>query len=681
MNLPKINVSSRILRRYVIVALLSLIYCVNIVAPAVTYSISDAEYASLVNDSTFYDPLSSEACSLDGVVSNIGLPKGSKIYMLGDSITVLSKTALAAAYATAGYQVTGINADGGRAISKDTGGTQPTGLQAVIDDSTLIQGSDAVVVALGTNSGTEDLNVQIPALVKLIREQKSGVPIYWVNLFYTAPSRDARNAIITANATAADGTRVYNIIDMTKTAIELEPTDGTHPTTVGQPQFAQAVINGLVTSSSGSSSTVNSTITFGEGVWTTGSGIYQSGLQPPYSIEQWAISVLKNISLKSGLPESTMVTQQKTLALVAWAHAEGGGVDGHNGDFNPLNTKGGSGELGGVNQGNASTDSNSNGFPTFDKGVEGITRGLFNRYQTRVGSTLIKPVMTPEELIEAVAGDFYSTTGSNSINRLEAQYPGNKAWAMLSVTGFNYGGGIGDRAEYLDDMLGALEVVRGNYAKYAGKLLNGSVGTPAPLVFSATGATGASVSAGGACGISQPAAGKASEYIKDCGVNGGNANIACVAINELVGVPYSQASRAAATDPTPKFLDCSALTGMAVFRAFGTDLGGICSADYLSNRNFETIDIQSIQPGDFIGRGASCAGTGGSGHIAIVVSYDRATKKLITIESSSENYPSGLRGIGGEGGYNVGLAVDGNGTYEWAVRYIGPKNLDVGVHD
>jgi hypothetical protein len=180
-----------------------------------------------------------------------------------------------------------------------------------------------------------------------------------------------------------------------------------------------------------------------------------------------------------------------------------------------------------------------------------------------------------------------------------------------------------------------------------------------------------------ACGGSSlTAAGSASEYIADCGVNGGNAAIACTAINQLMGLPYSRPNRAAPTDPDPKFLDCSALVSMAIYRTFGTDLGGICSVDFLSNVNFETIDVGTIRPGDLVGRGVAC---GGAGHIAIVVSYDPVTKKLITVETGSPKYPSGLRGIGGPGGYDVGLEIDGKGSYEWAVRYSGPKILREGA--
>ncbi len=182
----------------------------------------------------------------------------------------------------------------------------------------------------------------------------------------------------------------------------------------------------------------------------------------------------------------------------------------------------------------------------------------------------------------------------------------------------------------------------------------------------------------GSCGeITTQSTGTAASYIEDCSVNNGNAAIACTAINQLTGVSYSQALRASATDTSPEYLDCSALTGMAIYRTFGVDLKGLCSLGYLTNSNFEIIDVKDVKPGDFVGKGTICGENddGIAGHIAIVISYDTIEKKLITVETGSEKYLSGIRGNGEAGTYNVGFAIDGNGNYTWAVRYIGEKTL------
>jgi hypothetical protein len=64
---------------------------------------------------------------------------GSSIYVLGDSITVLSRDEITELVENSekGFSLSKINADGGRAITYDSGGNPPAppGLQAVTDDA------------------------------------------------------------------------------------------------------------------------------------------------------------------------------------------------------------------------------------------------------------------------------------------------------------------------------------------------------------------------------------------------------------------------------------------------------------------------------------------------------------------------------------------------------------------
>jgi hypothetical protein len=67
------------------------------------------------------------------------------------------------------------------------------------------------------------------------------------------------------------------------------------------------------------------------------------------TIREWAIDVLKLLAKNAQVPESNTVTEEHILALVVWAHKEGGGVTvGENtspATFNPLNTKFSSGSI------------------------------------------------------------------------------------------------------------------------------------------------------------------------------------------------------------------------------------------------------------------------------------------------------------------------------------------------
>lgn len=178
---------------------------------------------------------------------------------------------------------------------------------------------------------------------------------------------------------------------------------------------------------------------------------------------------------------------------------------------------------------------------------------------------------------------------------------------------------------------------------------------------------------------------KAATYLTDCGANGGNASIACTAINQLGGITYGNGGiinpgiSAGPTVLAPKFLDCSGLTNMAIYRTFGVALN-LCSQDYLTNSNFTPLaDTRDVQPGDFIGLGGAC-GLGGGGHVGIVVSYDRVKKLLVTFEATGSSV-SGIRGLAPS--YRVYLSADGftkNPSYTWAVRYVGPKVLQPGAN-
>jgi cell wall-associated NlpC family hydrolase len=186
-------------------------------------------------------------------------------------------------------------------------------------------------------------------------------------------------------------------------------------------------------------------------------------------------------------------------------------------------------------------------------------------------------------------------------------------------------------------------------------------------------------------GTGTPNTGASAQYIPDCTVNNGNAQIACVAIDTMLGIPYRngystrpgcRVQPSASNDPNPTQLDCSAFTSMAVYRAFGTNAPR-SSVAYLTSPLFEVVgdtrngnsgNIRDIQPGDLVGRGVcASSGQGCNGHIGIVVSYDPATGDLVTAETDSCNLPSRVE-------TGKGLAIDGGGgTYTWAVRYIGPQ--------
>jgi len=175
------------------------------------------------------------------------------VYMLGDSISVLSLQQLTNSFQQKHITPVKINADGGRAINTDTGPPGTSGKQAVTDDGNLdnkpggvnvIKDADIAVVALGTNSKYEDLSVEIPNLVNMIRQAKPEIPIYWVNLFYTTPTtptRDDRNKVIKDQESKIKN---FKVIDTVSANIKLS-SDRTHPEGEGLYQFAEVVAKGV----------------------------------------------------------------------------------------------------------------------------------------------------------------------------------------------------------------------------------------------------------------------------------------------------------------------------------------------------------------------------------------------------------------------------------------------------
>lgn len=143
---------------------------------------------------------------------------------------------------------------------------------------------------------------------------------------------------------------------------------------------------------------------------------WQTTLQPPYSLEDFVVELLRDVAAKEGVPESDTVTQQHVLALVAFAYGEGGNLT-NNDIYNPWNTGYSGADLQPV--GGHST-SGVQSYGSFNDGVEATARvmtgtGGSNGYQTRIGATLKDPSTTAQQFMKAL------TYFQN--------YQGNKAWA------------------------------------------------------------------------------------------------------------------------------------------------------------------------------------------------------------------------------------------------------------
>lgn len=170
--------------------------------------------------------------------------------------------------------------------------------------------------------------------------------------------------------------------------------------------------------------------------------LWQSGAQPEeYSLERFAIEVLRYIAIKKGVGESDTVTKEHVVALVAFMMGEGGDT-ANPWLFNPLNNGLDNAELVEGERQNNGTQS----FKSFDAGITATAIAMLGSYQSRLAGILIKKDSTADDFMKVLT--YY------------LDYPGNKAWATAS---------IGDNADaYYQNKLATVEGVRRAYDHTAG---------------------------------------------------------------------------------------------------------------------------------------------------------------------------------------------------------------------
>lgn len=643
---------------------------------------SGAEYFN-VDDS----PLE---CSTTGTTGNQStgqtIPNGN-VYILGDSITVQTESRYRDIFETNGYS-TFINGSGGRAWEWGGSTTTPqgtirSGRQAVADDAAVIGSSAAIVVALGSNGGLSSNPVD--EIIESIRTHNQTAPIWWINTVYSADWNNADSTLGEFNGALQQQSSLISIIDWYRAVSPSgnatitpadDPTgllaDGLHPSTAGSDRLS-SLVYGAVTgrsSTTGSPSAVpgaSNSGTYSAVVWRTERTLPAEWIPilgraaQRFQVDPAMLAGLLSIETGWSPPASfaTDVRRNNATATGPFQFIDSTATeympapDAHTGITDPARYN--SRVIERINNG---SDREPDGSYVVDGNKDGrVDRAtpedaalMAAAYMRSLGAGLATPY--------GEAGDYRVPAGARNEQ------------LTVRIFGAYYNQGPGFRAPdaVTSEDLNALARGNNNVAHYMDQMMEVTRAGRESGVYGGVYSDLPSQSA--SCSASNPATGDAAAYIADCAVNNGNAAIACTAINQLLGIQYSAELRAPASDPTPEFLDCSAFVNMAIYRTFGNDLGGMCSAQFPTSEFFEVIDVTQILPGDMVGRGTVC-GTGG--HIGIVVSYDSTTQRLITVETGSPLRPSGIRGIGGANNHNVGLLVDGNGEYEWAVRYIGPK--------
>ena len=192
--------------------------------------------------------------------------------------------------------------------------------------------------------------------------------------------------------------------------------------------------------------------TGGTGGTTDSGGTYvawNSGLQPPYIMEQFVIQVLKYIASFKGVPEDQVVTQEHTLALLAWAWGEGGDI-ANSGLFNLFNSGALRNTPEAIPRAAGGVDGRQS-YISFDVGVKatggnilGGGAGNPERY-SRVVNALLDKNTTASQVLDAYA--HYS------------RYPNNSWWAAQNE--------IDGEDAYYQKLLGYLRGFQKDYERAA----------------------------------------------------------------------------------------------------------------------------------------------------------------------------------------------------------------------
>ncbi len=197
-----------------------LVICSLVTAQVSAYSLSTIQ--SFITGTPYYDAVAAAICQ--GVKSSSSggpLKSGSKVYLLGDSITARSVSTYEQQFTAKGITST-ISAVSGRAWNKagnpaqGTHGTEGTGKEAAAADKAAINAADGIIIALGTN-GTEEKN-PIDEIINTIRQEdyNKTAPIWWVNVANGPPGNKDVVAFNT-KLSAAETANKIKVIPWSKT--------------------------------------------------------------------------------------------------------------------------------------------------------------------------------------------------------------------------------------------------------------------------------------------------------------------------------------------------------------------------------------------------------------------------------------------------------------------------------
>lgn len=181
-----------------------------LMGPQVASALSAQQKQIVDSGARMVDAQQSSICS----VNNAGVV-GSKVYIVGDSLTVGMRDSggLRTKLEGVDWTVTDIEATGGDTIAK--------ALPKVEADSTLVNGSDTIVVALGTNKDS-NFPDQLNSMITTLKRLSPSAKLYWMNAHTNAANYDDINTVISNSS----GSLGYTVIDWKK---EVTSNPGPYP--------------------------------------------------------------------------------------------------------------------------------------------------------------------------------------------------------------------------------------------------------------------------------------------------------------------------------------------------------------------------------------------------------------------------------------------------------------------
>ena len=184
------------------------------------------------------------------------------------------------------------------------------------------------------------------------------------------------------------------------------------------------------------------------------------------SIKQWATDVLTALARTTSKPTEDFVTDEHVLALIVWAHKEGGGVvigdNTSSATYNPLNTKFTSDDVPGTTVGGSNVYKGepytSRAYSSYSAGVQAAANTMLSDRQDRISTILADRDSTADQVLSVVADP-----KNNKVGTVEMQ------WAATPA------------AQYKSALLGILGKARsdpGRLAEQSDRLLVNPKGQP-----------------------------------------------------------------------------------------------------------------------------------------------------------------------------------------------------------